>query len=43
MFGLTLFVIGIIAVLANARRTFEEMTDVDITGEDDDGNQPDSG
>ena len=42
MFGMILFVIGIVAVLATARRTFEEMTDVDITGEDDDGDQPDN-
>ena len=40
MFGLTLFVIGVVAVLLSARRTFEEATDVEITGEDDDGNQP---
>ena len=40
MFGLTLFAIGIIAVMATARRTFEEMTEVDITGDDDDGDQP---
>ena len=44
MFGMTLFVIGIIAVLVSARNTFEEMTEVDITGEgEDDGDQPDSG
>lgn len=44
MFGMTLFVIGIIAVLASVRRTFEEMTEVDITGEgEDDRDKPDSG
>lgn len=44
MFGMTLFVIGIVALMVSARRTFEEMTEVDITGEgEDDGDKSDSG